>query len=40
LIPVLRRQRRVDLCKFEGLPGLQSKFQDSQGYPEKPCLRK
>jgi hypothetical protein len=24
----------------EGQPGLQSKFQDSQGYPEKACLKK
>jgi hypothetical protein len=23
-----------------GQPGLQSEFQDSQGYTEKPCLRK
>jgi hypothetical protein len=23
-----------------GKPGLQSEFQDSQGYAEKPCLKK
>jgi hypothetical protein len=23
-----------------GQPGLQSEFQDSQGYTEKPCLKK
>jgi hypothetical protein len=36
LIPALGRQRQVD----QGQPGLQSKFQDSQGYTEKPCLKK
>jgi hypothetical protein len=25
---------------FQGQPGLQSEFQDSQGYTEKPCLEK
>jgi hypothetical protein len=25
---------------FQGQPGLQSEFQDSQGYREKPCLEK
>ena len=25
---------------FPGQPGLQSEFQDSQGYKEKPCLKK
>jgi hypothetical protein len=25
---------------FQGQPGLQSEFQDSQGYTEKPCLGK
>jgi hypothetical protein len=30
LIPVLGRQRQTDL---------QSEFQDSQGYTEKPCLK-
>jgi hypothetical protein len=33
LIPALRRQIR-------GQPGLQSEFQDSQKYTEKPCLEK
>jgi hypothetical protein len=36
LIPALGRQRQVDFCR--GQPGLQSEFQDSQGYREKPCL--
>jgi hypothetical protein len=39
LIPALGRQRQVDFC-VRGQPGLQSKFQDSQGYTEKPCLEK
>jgi hypothetical protein len=39
LIPALGRQRQADLC-VRGQPGLQSKFQDSQGYTEKPCLGK
>jgi hypothetical protein len=34
LIPALERQR------VRGHPGLQSEFQDSQGYTEKPCLEK
>ena len=25
---------------MQGQPGLQSEFQDSQGYTEKPCLKK
>jgi hypothetical protein len=25
---------------YKRQPGLQSEFQDSQGYTEKPCLRK
>jgi hypothetical protein len=25
---------------FRGQPGLESEFQDSQGYKEKPCLKK
>jgi hypothetical protein len=37
LIPALRRQKQVDFW-VQGKPGLQSEFQDSQGYPEKPCL--
>jgi hypothetical protein len=37
LIPALGRQRQVDFW-LRGQPGLQSEFQDSQGYREKPCL--
>jgi hypothetical protein len=37
LIPALRRQRQADFW-VRGQPGLQSKFQDSQGYTEKSCL--
>jgi hypothetical protein len=29
----------VDFLR-RGQPGLQSEFQDSQGYTEKPCLKK
>jgi hypothetical protein len=36
LIPALRRQRQADFW-VRGQPGLQSEFQDSQGYTEKPC---
>jgi hypothetical protein len=39
LIPALGRQRQVDFWVW-GQPGLQSEFQDSQGYIEKPCLEK
>jgi hypothetical protein len=39
LIPALGRQRQVDFL-VRGQPGLQSEFQDSQGYTEKPCLKK
>jgi hypothetical protein len=39
LIPALGRQRQVDFW-VRGQPGLQSEFQDSQGYTEKPCLGK
>ena len=39
LIPALRRQRQADFWVW-GQPGLQSEFQDSQGYTEKPCLKK
>jgi hypothetical protein len=39
LIPALRRQRQVDFWVW-GKPGLQSEFQYSQGYTEKPCLKK
>jgi hypothetical protein len=38
LIPVLWRQRQADFC-VPGQPGLESEFQDSQGYTEKPCLK-
>jgi hypothetical protein len=38
LIPALGRQRQADWVP--GQPGLQSEFQDSQGYTEKPCLEK
>jgi hypothetical protein len=37
LIPALGRKRQVDFW-VRGQPGLQSEFQDSQGYTEKPCL--
>jgi hypothetical protein len=39
LIPALGRQRQEDFW-VRGQPGLQSEFQDSQGYTEKPCLIK
>jgi hypothetical protein len=39
LIPSLGRQRQADFL-VPGQPGLQSEFQDSQGYTEKPCLKK
>jgi hypothetical protein len=39
LIPTLGRQRQADFW-VRGHPGLQSEFQDSQGYTEKPCLKK
>jgi hypothetical protein len=39
LIPALRRQRQADF-RVRGQPGLQSEFQDSQDYTEKPCLEK
>jgi hypothetical protein len=38
LIPALGRQRQDFWVR--GQPGLQSEFQDSQGYTEKPCLKK
>jgi hypothetical protein len=37
LIPALGRQRQADFW-VGSQPGLQSEFQDSQGYIEKPCL--
>jgi hypothetical protein len=39
LIPELGRQRQADFW-VQDQPGLQSEFQDSQGYKEKPCLEK
>ena len=30
----------MDFCEFEASLGLQSEFQDSQDYTEKPCLEK
>jgi hypothetical protein len=39
LIPALGRQRQADFW-VRGQPGLQSEFQDSQSYTEKPCLEK
>ena len=39
LVPALERQRQADFW-VPGQPGLQSKFRDSQGYTEKPCLGK
>jgi hypothetical protein len=39
LILALVRQRPADFW-VQGQPGLQSEFQDSQDYTEKPCLEK
>jgi hypothetical protein len=39
LIPALGRQRQADFW-VQGQPGLQSEFQDSLDYTEKPCLKK
>jgi hypothetical protein len=39
LIPALERRRQADF-RVRGQPGLQSEFQDNQGYTEKPCLEK
>jgi hypothetical protein len=39
LIPALGRQRQADFW-VRGQSGLESEFQDSQGYAEKPCLEK
>jgi hypothetical protein len=39
LIPTLGRQRQADFWVL-GQAGLQSEFQNSQGYTEKPCLKK
>jgi hypothetical protein len=38
LIPALGRRRQADFW-VRVQPGLQSEFQDSQGYTEKPCLK-
>ena len=40
--PSTGRQKTGTLAKLRvpGQPGLQSEFQDSQGYTEKPCLEK
>jgi hypothetical protein len=38
-IPALGRQRQADFW-VQSQPGLQSVFQDSQVYTEKPCLKK
>jgi hypothetical protein len=37
LIPALWRQTQANFW-VQGQSGLQSEFQDSQGYTEKPCL--
>jgi hypothetical protein len=39
LIPALGRQRQGSFW-VRGQPGLQSEFQDNQGYTAKPCLEK
>jgi hypothetical protein len=39
IFPALGRQRQADFW-VRGQPGLQSEFQDNQGYTEKPCLEK
>jgi hypothetical protein len=39
LIPALGRQKQADFW-VQGQPGLQSEFQDSQSYTEKPCLKR
>jgi hypothetical protein len=39
LTPAPRRQKHAGLWVW-GQPALQSEFQDSQGYTEKPCLEK
>jgi hypothetical protein len=36
VVDTLRRQRQA----VQGQPGLQNEFQDSQGYTEKPYLKK
>jgi hypothetical protein len=39
LIPAFGRQRQADFW-VQGHPGLQSEFEDSQGYKEKHCQKK
>ena len=39
MIPALGRQRQSDFL-VRGQPDLQSEFQESQDYTEKPCLEK
>ena len=39
LIPALGRQSQADFW-VQGQPGLQSEFQDGQGYTDKSCLKK
>jgi hypothetical protein len=39
LISALGRQRQTFFW-VQGQPGLQSEFQDSQSYTEKPCVKK
>ena len=39
LIPALGRQKQADFWVW-GQSGLQSEFQDNQGYKEKHCLEK
>jgi hypothetical protein len=36
--PSTREAEAGGFLSFSGQPGLQSEFQDSQGYTEKPCL--
>jgi hypothetical protein len=38
--PGSSRQRQGDFCEFEASLVYKSRFQDSQGYTEKPCLKK
>jgi hypothetical protein len=38
-IPALGKQKQADFW-VRGQSGLQSELQDSQGYTEKPCLKK
>jgi hypothetical protein len=41
LVPALGRQRQAEADFWvRGQPGLQSEFQDIQGYTENPCLEK